>query len=118
MKDLTPYIPAEFRACTPHLEMTDAAVAEALAFVDAENVILPVVAHSTSTYNQCPYQRREWFQVQPVHPICTAARSDGATLTLAYDHTKGVLLSLSEVTLPEDYYERRVVEETIVEYFL
>ena len=118
MENLSNHLPKKFKdttlVCSP-------AAAVFLAIATGGSDWHGAVAQSTASFLGSAYRRKsEWFRKQQTHPIM-ACKVGNDTPVLAcdfLDEKHVVLKTLDEVELPSDYYERRVIEETRVEYGL
>lgn len=78
-----------------------------------------VVAKSAASFITSAYRRKsDWFRTQSTHPIkaCVVGNDTPIVACDFLDDTHIVLKTIDEVSLPDDYYEKRVIEETRVEY--
>ena len=125
--DITHHVPTRFAKVIPRLTLSDKASDQLNALasehgVDDISVIHRSVAHSAGSFRDSVYfLRSRWFQRTPHHPFRAVKfeLQDGNVTEpiLIYDTLHNQLLAEDEVTLPEDYPDVRVLEETKAEYF-
>lgn len=123
--NLNQYIKPEHQEGLHSLSLSDSAQADVEKFLQGfgiKDIVegLPSIADSAYTVVTSVYmQRSAWFRDQPAHTFCAMRVNQiEPVLILARQKPEGwEVRSLSECELPEDYYERRVIEETRAEYF-
>lgn len=106
---------------TPTLSITPAALAQLESEIKPAKVeqVLPYLAGSVASFIGSVYFKRSaWFRDQPRHTIeAVSVTLDGREVRPVLVLEQGVLGTLAEMPVAEDYYDQRLLEETRVDYF-
>lgn len=124
--DLTANIPAKFSKVLPCLTTSPKAAAKIEEMITTYGITEPKSVHDSIAYsagsfrNSVYFTLSSWFRETPLHPF-EAARfemTDGTAEkpVLILDVRTNTILVEDEVNLPEDYPERRIIEEVRCEY--
>lgn len=86
------------------------------------NTLLKHIAHSAASFAVSDYFAIEpWFRNQSYHPFKAAKfelnKGTEMETVLVLEAKTGLILAESEVVLPDDYPEERVLAEVKAEYF-
>lgn len=126
--DLSHYIPIKYRERVPKLDMTEAAAESLREQTDRLGIPFDKLCHVTaisaaSFLHSVYFEHSAWFRSLVYHPF-KAVHFDPDDETdrpfdaiLSIDWKSGRIVAESETILPEDYADRRVLEETRAEFF-
>lgn len=126
-KDITHLLPAGYKGPLKRLLISPAAYAqlagksEEIGCDDPQELLKASVTSAASFSSSAYFAYSKWFQRQPKHPFVAALVKEDEALphriVLVLDPKAELIESESEVSLPGDYADKRVLEETRVEYF-
>ena len=125
MIDLNPHVPSGTQQRIGSLAMSERALAGLAGVFPAgppteENLrsLLPIVAQSAAGFLVSAYfARSEWFRAQPVHTLPAFRIEPDITPIVHLRRTRHghVIEDPADAPVPEDYPDKRVVQEVIVE---
>lgn len=128
MIDLNPYVDPPLRPKVGSLTMSDQAAAEVASVLTqyqhpelaAPKEFGPLVADSVASFVTSAYFRRSrWFREQTVHRATVVSINTDPPVVPIFHLQKTpdgyAVVSATEIVVPEDYCDKRVVEEVKVE---
>lgn len=125
--DLTSNIPSKFVKVMPKLTASPKATAKIEELITKYGIADPKSVHDSIAYSagsfldSVYFSFSSWFKETPQHAFLAARfeMQDGTIEepVLILDVRSKTILADDEASLPEDYPERRVLEETRCEYF-